>query len=72
MLRRAFELDLVRYELLGQDARWKRSWRPTYRDQLRVQAFAPGFGAVLRSVHGHVRPTVGTALERARARAGGR
>lgn len=67
-IERAFEQGLDTYELLGSDARWKRSWCSTAHDRHRVAAFRPGLtGRVLRLVHVRGRPVARDLIHQWRA-----
>jgi CelD/BcsL family acetyltransferase involved in cellulose biosynthesis len=72
MVRRAFELGLTRYELLGtvdgtRNA-WKREWTDQFHDQLRLRAFAPTPAGRVAHVQARAADAVATATRQVRAR----
>src|SRR5262249_55553780 len=70
LLARAFAGPGQRFELLGDDAEWKRTWADRTRTHLTVQAFAPtALGMVDRAAFGYGLPAARRARDRWRERA---
>jgi CelD/BcsL family acetyltransferase involved in cellulose biosynthesis len=73
MIRRAFDLGLARYDLLGGESEWKRVWTSMSRSRLSIAAFSRTFaGTAEWAAHAFVRPVARQAITSVRTFGRGR